>query len=155
MVKPWSLAGLSLYVCPASLSSHLGCMLSHHQYIDIFPNTPWVKCRRLESKIRAVMLSVVHVPHLGFTSRCGTIATTFSQVPGRDSQDLRSFSLVLTTSRLGRQMHVVGSVKHERPSLQQMAKWRNLPGVVHWAFTSFCHHVHGFTEEFLSFFVTL
>ena len=28
-------------------------------------------------------------------------------------------------------MHVVGSVKHERPSLQQMAKWRNRPVVVH------------------------
>ena len=41
------------------------------------------------------------------------------------------FSLVLTTSRLWRHMLVVGSVEHERPSLQQMAKWRNLPGVVH------------------------
>ena len=29
-------------------------------------------------------------------------------------------------------MHIVGSVKHERPSQQQMAQWRNLPGVIHW-----------------------
>ena len=42
------------------------------------------------------------------------------------------FCLVLTPSRLWRQLHVVGSVMHERPSPQQMAKWRNLPGVVHW-----------------------
>ena len=43
-------------------------MLSHHQYIDIFLNTPCVKCRQLESKIRAVMLSEVRFPHLGFKS---------------------------------------------------------------------------------------
>ena len=34
-------------------------------------------------------------------------------------------------------MHVVGSVKHERPSLQQMAKLRNLPGFVHWGLSWF------------------
>ena len=33
-------------------------------------------------------------------------------------------------------MHVVRPIKHERPSLQQMAKWRNRPGAVHWG-----HHV--------------
>ena len=48
--------------------SHLVCMLSRHRYKDILPNTPCVRCRRLESTIRAVMLSVVHFPHLGFTS---------------------------------------------------------------------------------------
>ena len=43
-------------------------MLSHHRYVAFFPNPPWEKCRRLESKIRAVMLSVLHFPHLGSTS---------------------------------------------------------------------------------------
>ena len=105
--------------------SHLGCMLSHHRYIDIFPITPSVKCRWLESKIRAVMLAEVNLPRLGFKKCwCGTIITTFAQFPGRSSQDHRPFSLVLAASRLWGQMHVVGSVKHERPSLQQMAKWR-------------------------------
>ena len=33
-----------------------------------FQNTPCVKCRRLESKIRAVMFSVEHFARLGFTS---------------------------------------------------------------------------------------
>ena len=43
-------------------------MLSHHPFLDNFPNTPCVKCLWLASKIRAVMLSVVHFPHLGFPS---------------------------------------------------------------------------------------
>ena len=51
-------------------------------------------------------------------------------------------------------MHIVGSVKLERPSLQQMAKWRNRPGVVHRAFTLFRHVFHGFKEDCISFFVT-
>ena len=43
-------------------------MLSRRRYEDIFPNTPCVRCRQLESKTRAVMLSVVHFPVLGFTA---------------------------------------------------------------------------------------
>ena len=43
-------------------------MLSHHRYIDICPSTPCVRCLRLDSKIRAVILSVVRFPHLGLTS---------------------------------------------------------------------------------------
>ena len=37
-------------------------MLSHHRYIDISPSTPCARCRRLDSKIRAVILSVVRFP---------------------------------------------------------------------------------------------
>ena len=42
-----------------------------------------------------------------------------------------AFCLVLAPARLWRQKHIVGFVLHERPSLQQLAKWRNLPGVFH------------------------
>ena len=42
------------------------------------------------------------------------------QTSGRDNQDLRCFSLVLTSPRFERQVHVVSSINHERPS-QQMA----------------------------------
>ena len=63
-----------------------------------------------------------------------------------ESQDVRCFSLVLTTSRFRRQSHIVASVKHERPLLQQMAKWRNLPGVIHWGLYVVLPRVHGFTD---------
>ena len=43
-------------------------MLSHHRKMDISLSTPSVKCHRLDSKIRAVILSVVRFPHLGPTS---------------------------------------------------------------------------------------
>ena len=49
----------------------------------------------------------------------------------------------------------VGSVKHERPSLQQMAKWRNLPGVVHWGLHVVLPSVHGINEGLLSLSVPL
>ena len=48
-------------------------------------------------------------------------------------------------------MHVVRSIEHERPSLQQMAKWRNLPGVVHWGLHVVLPRVHGINEGLLSF----
>ena len=51
-------------------------------------------------------------------------------------------------------MHVVRSIKHERPSLQQMARWRNLPGVVHWGLHVVLPRVHGINEGLLSSFVT-
>ena len=51
-------------------------------------------------------------------------------------------------------MHVVRTIKHERPSLQQMAKWRNLPGVVHRGVHIVLPCCSCITEDFLSFFVT-
>ena len=58
-------------------------MVSRRRYKDTLPSTPCVRCRRLESTVRAAMLSGVHSSHLGFTSACvGTIVTTFSQTPG-------------------------------------------------------------------------
>ena len=96
-------------------------------------------------------------PSPGFHKcQCGTIVTTFSQDPGRDSQNFRSFSLVSTTSRLWRQMHVVGSVMHEWTSLQQMAKWWNLPDIVHWGFhivLPWCSWFHDRTSLLLCHFV--
>ena len=56
-------------------------MLSRRQKKDILPSTPCVRCRRLDSKIRTVFLSVVRFPHLGPTS-AGVAPTMFSQVPG-------------------------------------------------------------------------
>ena len=81
--------------------------------------------------------------------------STSLTVLGRDSQDLRCFSLVLATSRLWRQLHVVRTIKHERPSLQQMAKWRKLPFGVHWGLHVVVPRVHGFYERLISFFVLL
>ena len=73
------------------------------------------------------MLSVVHFPHLGFTSAgVAPLTPRFCKFLDETVKTFALFSLALTTSRLRRQMHVVCSVKHERPSLQQMAKWRNL-----------------------------
>ena len=51
-------------------------------------------------------------------------------------------------------MYIVGSVEHERPSLQQMAKWRNLPGVVHWGLHVVLPRGRWYHWRFFSFFVT-
>ena len=64
----------------------------------------------------------------GLKCWCGTIATMFLQAPGRDSHDFCCFSLVDVPSRWRRHLHVARTIKHERPSQQQMAKWRKLPG---------------------------
>ena len=48
-------------------------------------------------------------------------------------------------------MRLVCSVNHEGPSLQQMVKWRILPGIDHCGPSLlFCHDVHGLKEGFLS-----
>ena len=74
------------------------------------------------------------------------------QTSGRDSQDLRFFTLVFTSSRFRRQMHVACSVTHERPSLQQMAKWRNLSTLLSTvAFTLFCHACPWLSMKICSF----
>ena len=75
----------------------------------------------------------------------------FWQASGRDSQDLRCFSLVLAPSRLCRQLHVVRTIEHERPSLQQIANWRNLPGVVHWGLHVVVPRASNFYEGLLFF----
>ena len=68
---------------------HLGCMTSRRRPTAIPPCTPCLRCHRLESTIRTVMLSVVHFSLSGFQKCwCGTIATMFSQTSGRDSQEL-------------------------------------------------------------------
>ena len=75
-------------------------MLSHHRFLDIFPNTPCVKCRRLESQIRAVMLSEVHFPHHGFNSAgVAPLPPRFRNVLDETVKVLAVF-LVLATSRL-------------------------------------------------------
>ncbi len=70
--------------------------------------------------------------HLFFTSAgVASLPTRFRKLLDETVKILAVFPTCFTTSRLRRQLYIVGSVKHERPSLQQMAKWRNLPGVVH------------------------
>ena len=85
---------------------------------------------------------------------CGTIATTFSHFPERGSQGRHPFATCSQLLDCDDKCIIVGSVTHERPSLQQMAKWRNLPVLSTGAFTLFCHVVHGFKEDFISFFVS-
>ena len=74
-------------------------MLSRRPCKDILPNALGVRCRWLEYKIRAVMLSGVRFRHLGFTSAC----------------------VAPCSPRFRKLLDETGSVIHERPSLQQMA----------------------------------
>ena len=52
-----------------------------------------------------------------------------------------------------RQLHVVRALKHERPSLQQLAKWRNLPRGVHRGFHVAVRRILVFFEGLLLFFL--
>ena len=93
-------------------------------------STPCVRCRRLESTIRAVLLSVVHFTLSGFPNvlvwhLCHHILAGFWRRQSRP---------------------------YERPSLQQMAKWRNLPGVVHRGLHVVVPRVQGFYEGLLFLF---
>ena len=70
-LRPACSSGPSLCDSPASLSdvfSQLGCMTSRRRSKDILPSSPCLRCRRLDSTIRAVLLSWVLSSHLGFTS---------------------------------------------------------------------------------------
>ena len=121
----------SLYNC---LAPCLMCSSDEPPPTAIPPSTPCVRCRRLESKTRAIVLSETHFPLTGIQKCCcGAIATMFSQASGRDSQDRRI-------------------IKHERSSLQQMAKWRNLPGVAHWGLHVVVPRASNSYDGLLSFF---
>ena len=48
------------------LFSHLCYTLNHHRSTDILRDTPCIKCRRVESKMRAFVLSEVNITRLGF-----------------------------------------------------------------------------------------
>ena len=66
--------------------------MSRRRPTAIPPSTPCLRCRRMESTISALTLSVVHFSLSGFQKCwCGTIAAMFSQAPRRDSQDLCCF----------------------------------------------------------------
>ena len=139
----WCGKGKTLVPCrPVSLRlpcfsvmcfSHLGCTLSHHRSTDMFPNTPCVsvvgwnpECVHFCSQRR---ISHILVSKVLVWRHCHHVFAFSWTRQSRPSP----FCLVFTTSRLWRQnAQIVGSVKLERPSQQQMAKWRNLPGVVHW-----------------------
>ena len=94
----WRLSCLSVW-CLFSFP-HFDCMMSRRRPTTIPPSTPCLRCRRLESTIRAVMFFVMHFLLSEFQKCCsGTIATTLLQTSGRDSQNFRCFSLVLLSSR--------------------------------------------------------
>ena len=57
-----------LFLASLSVFFSLGLNVNHHQYRCIFPHTLCVKCRWLESTIRALLLSKMHFPNLGFKS---------------------------------------------------------------------------------------
>ena len=191
MVKPWSFSGLSLCVCPATLSdvfslglqaffvhcphSHLPHRIVARVFRSIYVWTSTFQLWFLSSpeyshfpKYAFCEVSPVGIPNMcshalcgAFTTsgfhkcRCGTIDTMFSQVPGWGSQDLRSFfpscsqllewdekcilSVLLSTSGF---------------SLQQISKWRNLPGVVHLGLhvvLPWCSWFHGNFSLFVTF----
>ena len=55
--------------------------MSRRRPTAIPPSTPCLRCRRLEFKIRAVVLSVTHLPLTGSQKCwCGTIATCFRKL---------------------------------------------------------------------------
>ena len=116
--------------------------MTRRRHTAILPSTPCSRCRRLESKIRAVVLSVVHFPLSGIQKcSCGTIATMFSQASGRDSQE-DNCMLSAPLSTIG--LHYS---RWQGGGICQVLSTE--------AFTLFCHDVHGIKEGLLSFFVTL
>ena len=80
--------------------SHLGDTLNHHRSTDTLRDTPCVKCRRLESKMLAFVLSKVNVTRLGFED------AGVAPLPPRfrnfldEAVKAIAFCLVLTPSRL-------------------------------------------------------
>ena len=104
----------------------------------------------LDESVRT--LSVVHFLISGFLKSAGVapLPPCYHTFLNETVKTVAVF-LVLTTSRLWWQMHLVGFVMHERLSLQQMAKWRNLPGVVHWGLHVVVPRVHGFYGGLLLF----
>ena len=103
--------------------------------LPTLPQTHFSRSRRLGSCSHAIVPLRLFLFPGALKCCCGTIVTTFSQDSGRDSQDLCCFSLVDAPSRWRRQLHVVRAISYEWPSLLLLAKWRNLPGGGHRAFT--------------------
>ena len=92
---------LLLLSCFSAMSfSHVCCALNHHRSTDISRDTPCVKCRRLESKMRAFVLSKVHVTHLGFED--AGVAPLQPRFRNFLNEAVKAFAfcLVLTTTRL-------------------------------------------------------
>ena len=136
-------SGPSLYGYPASLYDviFLDCMMSRRRPKDILPRTPCFRCR-LDSTTRAVLLYGVFSPYLGFAS--AGVAPLSPRCRKLLDETVKTFAFAV--------LHVVRSIKHERPSLQQMAKWRNLPGVVHWGLHVVVPRASNFFEGLLVLF---
>ena len=100
------------------VDSHLGCLMIHHWPTAIPPSTPCLRCRRLESTTRAVILSVVHFSPSGFPKvlvwhLCRYVLASFWTSQSR----FPLFSLVLAASRMWRHLQDVRPIRTERPSL--------------------------------------
>ena len=57
-----------LPLCRVFFLSHLDCTVSRCQSKNILPSTPCLRCRQLDSTVRAVLIYGVLSPCLGFTS---------------------------------------------------------------------------------------
>ena len=72
--------------------------MCHQRSTDIFPSTPCVKSRRLQSRIFALILSKVHFPLLGFKSAgVAPLPPRFRTFLDETVKAIAFFSLVLST----------------------------------------------------------
>ena len=105
------------------------CCRRRHK--DILPSAHCSRCRRLDSTMRAVLLSQVLFPHLGFTSAgVAPLTPRFHKLLDETVKTFAVCHSCLLLLGCDDNCILSFSIKHERPSLQQMANWRNLPGVV-------------------------
>ena len=132
--------------------------MSRRRPTAIPASTPCLRCRRLECTIRAVMQSVVHLPVSGFQKSAGVAPLPPCYRKLLD-ETVNTFAVFSSCQQLldcdDNCMLSVPLIKHERPSLQQMAKWRNLPRVIHWSLHVVVPRVPDFYEGLLSFFLVV
>ena len=125
--------------------------MSHHRSADIFPNTLCVKCHRLEFKMRAILPS--KVLHLGFES-AGVAPLRFRKFL---DETVKFIAFFPSCQRLlGCDDKCILSPLLSTSGLHY-SRWQSgeiCQVLSTGAFTLFCHVVHGFTEDFISFFVT-
>ena len=135
----WCCIVINLSFCVCGMAISTGCLfhsvhqMSRRRHTTISPSTLLLRCRRLESKIRTAghWDSKVLVWH-----HCHHVLARFLT---RQSRPLLFFSRGFTFSSGEDDCNVVGSFMHGRPSLQQLAEWRNMQ-VVHSAST-LCHAI--------------
>ena len=114
--------------------SHVGYTLNHHRSTNIFPNTPCVSVVGWNPKCVHFCSLRCMFTHLGFED--AGVAPLPPRFRNFLNEAVKAITLLCRVHKfliVTTNAKIVGSVKHERPSPQQMAKWRYLPGVVHWS----------------------